>query len=83
MQRVDKLFALKSLALRLSKTSPEFFIDLSRFLADLSYNFSQYLIAFLTAVRHNEVNNFENSVVEQELELAIHLALCVFCMELR
>ena len=36
---------------------------------------------FLTAVRH-EVNNLECSVVVQELELAINLALYVF-MELR
>ena len=41
----------------------------------LSYTFSQYLITcFLTAVRH-EVNNLESSVVVQELELAINLAL--------
>ena len=32
---------------------------------------------FLTAVRH-KVNNLENSVVVQELELAINLALYVF-----
>ena len=45
------------------------------FLPDLSYTFSQYLITcFLTAVRH-EVNNLESSVVVQELELAINLAL--------
>ena len=36
---------------------------------------------FLTAVRH-EVNNLESSVVVQELELAINLALYVF-MEFR
>ena len=35
---------------------------------------------FLTAVRH-EVNNLESSVVEQELELAINLALLFFFME--
>ena len=49
MQRVeksleDKLVALKSLALSLSKISPEFLIDQNRFLPDLSYTFSQYLI---------------------------------------
>ena len=44
---------------------------------DLSYTFSQYLITFLTAVRH-EVNNVESSVVVQELEFAINLALYVF-----
>ena len=49
MQRVEKsyvnkLVALKSLALSLSKTSPEFLIDQNRFLPDLSYTFSDYLI---------------------------------------
>ena len=65
---------MKSLALSLSKISPEFSIDQNRFLPDLS----QYLITqFLTAVRH-EVNNLESSVVVQELELAINLAVKVF-----
>ena len=41
---VDKLVALKSLALSLSKTSPEFLIDQNSFLPDLSYTFSQHLI---------------------------------------
>ena len=66
---------MKSLALSLSKISTEFLIDQNRFLQDLSYTFSQYLITcFLTAVRH-EVNNLESSVVFQELEFAINLAL--------
>ena len=48
------------------------------FLPDLSFTFSQYFIAcFLTAVRH-DVNNLESSVVVQELELAINLALSGF-----
>ena len=42
--QVDKLDALKSLALSLSKISPEFLIDQNRFLPDLSYTFSQSLI---------------------------------------
>ena len=40
----DKLVALDSLALILSNTSPEFFMNQNRFLPDLSYSFSQYLI---------------------------------------
>ena len=36
---VDKLVALKFLALSLSKISPEFLIDQNRFLTDLSYTF--------------------------------------------
>ena len=32
---VDKLVALKFLALSLSKTSPEFFMNINRFLPDL------------------------------------------------
>ena len=69
------MVALKSLALSLSKISPEFLVDQNRFLLDLSYIFSQCLITcFLTAVRR-EVNNLERSVVVQEPELAINLAL--------
>ena len=69
------MVALKSQALSLSKISPVFLIDQNRFLPDLSYAFSHYLItSFLTAVRH-EVNNLESSVVVQKLELAMNLAL--------
>ena len=68
------MVALKSLALSISKISPEFLIDQNRFIPDLSYTFSQYLITcFLKAVRHED-NNLESSVVVQELELAINLA---------
>ena len=45
---VDKLVALKSEALSLSKISPEFLIDQNRCLPDLSYTFSQYLITCKT-----------------------------------
>ena len=76
------MVALKSLALSLSKILPEFLIDQNRFLPDLSYTLSQYLITyFLPAVRHG-VNNLESSVVVQELELAINLALYVFLRSL-
>ena len=80
MHRVEKskaakLVALKSLALSLSKISSEFLIDQIRFKPDLSqYFFTVLCNMFLTAVRH-EVNNLESSVVVQELELAINLAL--------
>ena len=49
---VDKLVALKSPALSLSKTSPEFLIDQNRFLLEHSYTLSQYLITcLLNAIR--------------------------------
>ena len=67
------MVALKSLALSLSKISPEFLTDQSRCLPDLSYLFTVLDNMFLTAVRH-EVNNLESFVVVQELELAINLA---------
>ena len=67
---VDRLVALKSLVLSLSKISPEVLIDQNRFLPDLSYTFSQYF----TAARH-EINNLESYVVVNKLELAINLAL--------
>ena len=73
---------MKSLALSLSNISPKVLIDHNRFLPDLSYTFSQYLITCLTAVRH-KVNNLEKSGVVQELELAINLALKGFFMEFR
>ena len=64
---VDKLVALKSLALNLSNTLHEFTIHQYRLLPDLSYTFSQYVMAcFMTAIRH-EGNNLESSVVVQEL----------------
>ena len=44
-QFADKMVALKSLALSLSNTSPELLTDKNGFLPDLSYTFSQYLIA--------------------------------------
>ena len=70
--------ALKSLTLNLSEILPEFLIDQNRFLPALSYIISQYFILrVLTAVKH-EVNNLESSVVLQELELAINLALSGF-----
>ena len=65
---VDKLVALKSLALSLSNTSPEFLIDQTIFLPDLSINFLQCLITFLTALRH-EVYNLKSYVVVQDLAL--------------
>ena len=61
-------------------------MDQNRFLPDLSYTFSQYLITcFLIAVRH-EVNNLESSVVVQELEFAIicnpqnYFSCMIFCL---
>ena len=47
--QVDKLIALKSPALSLSKISPEFLIDQNRVLLVLSYTFSQYLITYFSA----------------------------------
>ena len=71
---VDKLVARKSLALSLSNTSPDFFMDQNRFLPDLFYIFSQYLIPFLIAVRQDDYN-LKSSVIIQELELAIYITL--------
>ena len=69
------MVALKSLALSFSGISPDFLIDKNRFLPDLSYTISQYLITYFLIVVRHEVNNLESSVVLQELELAINLAL--------
>ena len=77
---VDKLVALKYLALSLPQTSPEFLIDQNRFLLELSYTFSQYFITCLLTDIRREVNSLESYVVVQEL--ATCLALLVF-MEFR
>ena len=62
--------------------SPDFLIDQNRFLQDLLYTVFKILDnMFLTAVRH-KVNNLESSVVVQELELAINLALKGFLWSL-
>ena len=60
IEKSEKLVTLKSLSLGLSKISPKSLTDQNRFLPDLSYTFSWYLITcFLTAVRH-KVNNLES-----------------------
>ena len=55
-------------------TSPEFLIDQKKFLPDLSYTFSQYLMTRVLIAMTQEVNNLDSSVVVHELELAINLA---------
>ena len=53
----------------LLSTSPEFLMDQNKFLLDLTFhNFSRSIL-------WHEVNNFESSVVIQELEFAINRAL--------
>ena len=72
---MNKLVAQKHLDCWLLSTSPGYFIDQNIFFLELSYTFSKCLMARdLTAVRQ-EVNNFDSSVVVQELELAMNLAL--------
>ena len=71
---MDKLVAWKT-DFSLLSTSPDFFIDQNIFFSDLSYTVSQYLMTQdLTAVMQ-EVNNSDSSVVVQELELAMNIAL--------
>ena len=62
----------------LFKTSQDFFIDQKRFIPDLSYSVSQYLITCLLIAVRQEVNNFESFVVGHELDLAIKRAL--YCL---
>ena len=42
---------------------------------DLSYTVSQYFMTLALMAVRQEVNNFESSVVVQELEFAMNLAL--------
>ena len=72
---MDKLVAWTPLSFSLLSILPDFFIDQNIFFPDLSYTASQYFMTLaLMAVRH-EVNNLESSVVVQELEFAMNLAL--------
>ena len=72
---VDKLVSQNPLHFNLLSTSPEFFIDQNQFLFEVSYTVSQNFMTWnLLAVRQ-EVNNLESSVVVQELDFAINLAL--------
>ena len=74
---VDKLVARNPLHISLLSTSPEVYIDQNQFLFEVSYTVT-HMTLDLIAVRQ-EVNNLESAVVVQELELAINLALYVFC----
>ena len=75
VEKSYKLVARNPLHFNLLSTSPEFFIDQNQFLFEVSYTVSQYRMKWdLIAVRQ-EVNKLESSVVVQELELAINLAL--------
>ena len=59
----------------LLSTSPEFFIGQNIFFPDLSYTVSQYFMTLALMAVRQEVNNFKSSVVVQELEFAMNLAL--------
>ena len=73
-----KLVARNPLHFNLLSTLPEFLIDHNQVLFEVSYTVSQYLMTWdLIAVRQ-EVNNLESSVVVQELEFVINLALWSF-----
>ena len=45
------------------------------FFPDLSYTVSQYFMTLALMAVRQEVNNFESSVIGQELEFAMNLAL--------
>ena len=51
------------------------FIDMNIFSSDLSYTVSQYFMTLALMAVRQEVNNFESSIVVQELEFAMNLAL--------
>ena len=51
------------------------FIDQNIFFLDLSYTVSQYFMTLALMAVRQEVNNVESSVVVQELEFAMNLAM--------
>ena len=71
---MDKLVAWEPISFSLLSTSPEFFIDQNIFFLDLSYTVSQYFMTLALMAVRQEVNNFESSVVVQELEFSMNLA---------
>ena len=66
---------LETSILSLLSASADFFIDQNIFFPDLSYTVSQYFITLVLIAVRQEVSNFECSVVVQELEFAMNLAL--------
>ena len=58
-----------------TKYFTRFFIGQNIFFPDLSYTVSQSFMALALMAVRQEVNNFESSVVVQELEFAMNLAL--------
>ena len=58
-----------------TKYFARFFIGQNIFFPDLSYKGSQYVMTLALMAVIQEVNNFESSVVVQELEFAMNLAL--------
>ena len=58
-----------------TKYFARFFIGQSIFFPDLSYTVSQFFMTSALMAVRQEVNNFESSVVVQELEIAMNLAL--------
>ena len=72
---MNELVAWKPLSLSLLSTLPEFFIDQNIFFPELSYTVSQYFITLALIAVRQEISYFESSVVVQELEFAMNLAL--------
>ena len=58
------------------------FIDQNIFYPDLSYTVSQYFMTLALMAVSQEINNLESSVVVQELEFAMNLALYRLDMKL-
>ena len=75
---MDKLVAWKPIYFSLLSTSPEFFIGQNIFFPDLSYTVSQYFMTLALMAVRQEVHIFESTVVVQELEFAMNLAL--YCL---
>ena len=58
-----------------TKYFSRFFIGQNILFPDLSYTVSQYFMPLALMAVRQEVNNFEISVIVQELEFAMNLAL--------
>ena len=65
---MDKLLAWKPLSFSVLGSLPDFFIDLNIFSPDFSYTVTQYFMTLALMAVRQEVNNFESSVVVQELQ---------------
>ena len=69
------LFDVHCFSITLTKYFTRIFYRPEHIFPDLSYTVSQYFMTLALMAVRQEVNNFESSVIAQELEFAMNIAL--------